>query len=66
VKYLNGVTWRIIKVLITKSMFHKTAEELRELNKENDIKLLRLFKYIRRRNDKKIEKETVSNVKDNS
>ena len=53
-------------MLITKSMFHKTAEELRELNKENDIKLLRLFKYIRRRNDKKIEKETVSNVKDNS
>jgi len=30
-------------------MFHKTAEELRELNKENDIKLLRLLKYLRRR-----------------
>jgi len=53
-------------VLITKSMFHKTGEELRELNKENDIKLLKLLEYMRRRNDKKIQKETVSNVKNNS
>jgi len=48
------------------SMFHKTGEELRELDKENDIKLLKLLKYIRRRNDKKIKKETISNVKNNS
>ena len=52
--------------LITKSMFHKTKEELRAFVKENDIKLLELLKYIRRRNDKKIKKETVSNVKNNS
>lgn len=45
--------------LITKSIFHKTAEELRELDKENDIKLLKLLEYIRKRNDKKIKKETV-------
>ena len=45
-------------MLITKSMFHKTAEELREFAKENNIKLLELLKYIRRRNDKKIGKET--------
>jgi len=53
-------------VLITKSMFHKTAEELREFNRENDIKLLELLKYLRKRNDKKIQKETVFNVKNNS
>jgi len=41
-------------MLITKSMFHITAEELRELDKENDIKLLGLLEYLRRRNDKKI------------
>jgi len=65
VKYLIGVTWRIIKVLITKSMFHRTAEELKELNKENDIKLLRLLEYLRKRNNKKIKKEII-NVKNNS
>jgi len=43
---------------ILKSTFHKTAEELREFVKENDIKLLELLKYMRRRNDKKIQKET--------
>jgi len=32
--------------------FHKTTEELRELNKENDIKLLKLLEYLRRRNKK--------------
>ena len=48
-------------MLITKSMFHKTGEELRKLDKENDIKLLKLLKYMRRRNDKKIKKETASN-----
>lgn len=36
--------------------FHRTAEELRAFNKENDIKLLNLLEYIRRRNDKKIQK----------
>jgi len=55
-----------ISLIITKSMFHITAEELRKLDKENDIKLLRLLEYMRKRNDKKIQKETVSNVKNNS
>jgi len=59
VKYLIGVTWRIIKVLITKSMFHKTKEELRKLDRENNIKLLRLLEYLRKRSNKKIQKETV-------
>lgn len=36
--------------------FHKTPEELREFVKENNIKLLELMKYIRRRNNKKIQK----------
>ena len=35
-------------------MFHKTAEELREFIKENDIKLLELSEYLRRKNHKKI------------
>ena len=48
------------------NQFHRSAEELREFTKENDIKLLELFKYIRRRNDTKIEKEIVPNVKNNS
>ena len=39
-------------------MFYKTVEELREFAKENDIKLLELLKYMRRRNYKKIKKET--------
>ena len=34
--------------------FRKTAEELRELDKENNIKLLKLLKYLIRRNNKKI------------
>jgi len=34
---------------LKKSMFHKTAEELREFDKENNIKLLRLLRYLRRR-----------------
>ena len=38
--------------------FHITAKELRKLAKENDIKLLKLLEYIRRRNYKKIQKET--------
>jgi len=44
-----------MKIII--SMFHKTAEELREFIKENDIKLLRLLKYLKKRNDKEIQKE---------
>ena len=52
-------------MLITKSMFHKTKEELREFVKENDIKFLKLLKYLRRRNYKKARKETI-NVKSNS
>ena len=31
------------------SKFHKTKEELRELDKENNIKLLRLLRYLRKR-----------------
>ena len=49
-----------------KSQFKKNVEELREFTKENNIKLLGLLRYLRRRNDKKIKKETVSNVKNNS
>jgi len=33
-------------------MFRKTKEELRKLDKENDIKLLRLLKYLRKRKGK--------------
>jgi len=35
-----------------KNKFHKTKGELRKLDKENDIKLLRLFEYLRKRRDK--------------
>lgn len=61
-RYPIGANWRIIKMLtnislmITKSMFHLTAKELKELDKENDKKLLELLKYLRKRNDKKIKK----------
>jgi len=33
-------------------MFHKTAEELRKLNEENNIKFLRLLKYLKKRKGK--------------
>jgi len=33
---------------LKKSMFHRTAEELREFTRENNIKLLRLLGYLRR------------------
>jgi len=46
-------------VLITKGTFHRTAEELKELDREYDVKLLRLLGYLRKRNDKKIKKETM-------
>lgn len=39
-----------------KNKFHRTAEELREFTKENNIKLLRLLEYLRKRNNKKIQK----------
>ena len=51
---------------IYKTKFRRSVKELRKFIKENDIKLLRLLKYLRRRNYKKIEKKTVSNVKNNS
>ena len=38
------------------SKFHRTAEELREFDRENAIKLLKLWEYLRKRNDKKIQK----------
>ena len=38
-------------------MFRITAEELRELDKENNAKLLELLEYLRKRNDKKIQRE---------
>lgn len=44
------------KDLIRKSMFHRTTEELREFEKENDIKLLKLLECLRKRNYKKIQK----------
>jgi len=37
---------------IRKSIFHRTAEELREFIKENNTKLLRLLEYLRRRKAK--------------
>jgi len=39
-------------------IFRKTKEELRKLDRENDIKLLELWEYLKRRNNKKIGKET--------
>ncbi|MBA7575705.1 hypothetical protein ES708_17541 [subsurface metagenome] len=38
-------------------MFHKTAEELRELDKENNIKLLGLLRYLRKRKGRKSPQE---------
>lgn len=34
---------------LKKSIFHKTAEELKEFTRENNIKLLRLLEYLRKR-----------------
>ena len=39
------------------STFHKTAEELKKLDKENDIKLLKLLEYIKKR---KVKNDTAS------
>ena len=38
------------------SKFYRTAEELREFVKENNIKLSKLLEYLKRRNCKKIQK----------
>ena len=51
---------KVKKYRIQKSIFHKTAEELRELDKENNIKLLRLLEYMRRKNDKKKDEKDES------
>ena len=45
------------KYRLQEGIFHKTAGELREFTKENDIKLLELLKYMRRR---KVKNDTVS------
>lgn len=42
--------------LIRKNMFHRTTEESREFMRENEIQLLKLLIYMRKRNDKKIQK----------
>lgn len=39
-----------------KTKFRRSIKELREFLKENDIKLLRLLEYIRKRKHKKIQK----------
>jgi len=49
--YLRKICLRK-KDLIRKNMFHRTAEELREFDKENDIKLLKLLEYLRKRKSK--------------
>ena len=41
-----------------RTKFKKNVEEFRKFIKENDIKLLDLLEYIRKRNYKKSEKET--------
>lgn len=48
-----------------KIKFKKNVEELRRFIRENDIKLLGLLEYIRKRNYKKVRKETI-NAKNNS
>ena len=63
----SGVYQRknIKKGLLRKSKFRRNLKELKEFAKENDIKLLKLLEYLRRRNNKKVRKETI-NVKSNS
>jgi len=39
-----------------KTKFRRNLKELKEFIKENDIKLLELLEYIRKRNYKKIQK----------
>jgi len=52
----NGKIVLLIKweLKIKKSKFHKTKGELRKLAKENNIKLLKLLKHLRKRSNKKI------------
>ena len=45
---------------ISINIFHKTEEELKEFNKENNIKLLRLLEYLKKKNYKKIQKGNLS------
>ena len=53
--------------VLYKTKFRRSVKELREFVEENDIKLLEFLKYMRRRNGKKIRKETVlKDVKNNS
>ena len=49
-----------------KTKFRRSVKELKEFIKENNIKLPGLLEYIRKRNDKKIQKGIVPNVKNNS
>ena len=44
------------KYRLQEGIFHRTAEELIEFTKENNIKLLKLWEYLKRRNYKKIQK----------
>jgi len=57
----SGVYQRknIKRGLARKSKFRRNLKELKEFIKENDIKLLKLWEYLRRRNYKKIQKETM-------
>ena len=41
-----------------KTKFRRSVKELKEFIKENDIKLLGLLKYMKRRSNKKIQKGT--------
>jgi len=57
--FVGGLKMQIItrgkgikEYTIRKSIFHRTAEELREFIKENNTKLLRLLEYLRRRKAK--------------
>lgn len=51
------------KYRLPKGIFHRTAEELREFTRENDIKLLRLWEYLKKRKVKNdpASKEKISN-----
>lgn len=46
--------------------FRRSIEELREFVKENDIKLLELLKYIKRRNIKRLKRGITPNARNNS
>ena len=42
--------------VIYKTKFRRSVKELKEFIKENDIKLLGLLEYLRKRNNKRIKK----------